>query len=110
MVRPVEDARALKPGILHLVDRILRAYTPSVLSISVLALALAFTFNGIGIPIAATGLLHPVWAMAAMAVSVPPSSPTRCGDDPQLLIQALLSVGGRHKPDADGAAAVVEAA
>jgi len=38
VVRHVEDARALKPGILHLVDRVLRVYTPSVLLISVLAL------------------------------------------------------------------------
>src|SRR3546814_17723756 len=27
---------------------------------------LAFLFNGIGIPIAATGLLYPVWAMVAI--------------------------------------------
>jgi heavy metal translocating P-type ATPase len=33
-------------------------------------LALAFAFNGIGIPAAATGLVHPVWAMAAMVASV----------------------------------------
>jgi len=33
-------------------------------------LALAFLFNGLGIPAAATGLLHPVWAMIAMAASV----------------------------------------
>lgn len=33
-------------------------------------LLLAFAFNGIGIPIAATGLVHPVWAMIAMAASV----------------------------------------
>ncbi len=38
VVRHVEDARALKPSILHLVDRILRVYTPSVLAISVLSL------------------------------------------------------------------------
>ncbi|HWG74022.1 MAG TPA: heavy metal translocating P-type ATPase [Acidimicrobiales bacterium] len=38
VVRSVEDARALKPGILHLVDRILRVYTPTVLSVSALAL------------------------------------------------------------------------
>ncbi len=31
---------------------------------------LAFLFNGVGIPVAATGLLHPVWAMVAMAASV----------------------------------------
>ncbi|NIU74681.1 MAG: HAD-IC family P-type ATPase, partial [Gammaproteobacteria bacterium] len=33
-------------------------------------LAIAFSFNGIGVPIAATGLLHPIWAMAAMVASV----------------------------------------
>jgi heavy metal translocating P-type ATPase len=32
--------------------------------------SLAFTFNGIGIPAAVTGLVHPVWAMIAMAASV----------------------------------------
>lgn len=32
--------------------------------------ALAFCFNGIGIPLAATGLVNPVWAMVAMAGSV----------------------------------------
>ncbi|MDQ6798532.1 MAG: cation-translocating P-type ATPase, partial [Actinomycetota bacterium] len=34
VVRQVEDARALKPGILHLVDRILRVYAPTVLGLS----------------------------------------------------------------------------
>ncbi len=33
-------------------------------------LSLAFAFNGLGIPLAATGLVHPVWAMVAMAASV----------------------------------------
>jgi cation transport ATPase len=33
-------------------------------------LTLALTFNGIGIPAAATGLVHPIWAMAAMVASV----------------------------------------
>ncbi len=33
-------------------------------------LALAFSFNGIGVPAAITGLVHPVWAMVAMAASV----------------------------------------
>ena len=33
----VEDARALKPGILHLVDRVLRVYTPIVLLIAAIA-------------------------------------------------------------------------
>ncbi len=33
-------------------------------------LTLAFAFNGIGIPLAVTGLVHPVWAMVAMVASV----------------------------------------
>lgn len=31
---------------------------------------LAFFFNGVGVPLATTGLVHPSWAMIAMAVSV----------------------------------------
>ncbi|HEB97125.1 MAG TPA: heavy metal translocating P-type ATPase [Sedimenticola thiotaurini] len=31
---------------------------------------LAFLFNGIGVPLATTGLVHPAWAMIAMALSV----------------------------------------
>jgi len=31
---------------------------------------LAFVFNGLGVPLAATGIVHPAWAMAAMAASV----------------------------------------
>lgn len=37
VIRSVEDARALKPGILHLVDRVLRVYTPAVLLTSAAA-------------------------------------------------------------------------
>ncbi|TAM83380.1 MAG: heavy metal translocating P-type ATPase [Acidobacteria bacterium] len=33
-------------------------------------LSLAFAFNGIGVPFAVTGMLHPVWAMVAMIASV----------------------------------------
>ncbi|BBL80468.1 copper-translocating P-type ATPase [Rubrobacter xylanophilus] len=33
-------------------------------------ITLAFAFNGIGVPLAVTGLVHPVWAMIAMAASV----------------------------------------
>lgn len=33
-------------------------------------LSLAFAFNGIGVPLATTGLVHPVWAMIAMLASV----------------------------------------
>ncbi len=31
---------------------------------------LAFAFNGIGVPLAVTGLVHPMWAMIAMVASV----------------------------------------
>ena len=37
VIRHVEDARALKPGILHLVDRILLIYAPAVLTVSALS-------------------------------------------------------------------------
>lgn len=37
VARHVEEAQALKPGLLHLVDRVLRIYTPAVLSIATLA-------------------------------------------------------------------------
>ncbi|MFQ6039622.1 MAG: heavy metal translocating P-type ATPase [Candidatus Poribacteria bacterium] len=33
-------------------------------------LILAFSFNGVGVPLATTGLVHPVWAMIAMVASV----------------------------------------
>jgi heavy metal translocating P-type ATPase len=42
VVRHIEDARALKPGLLHLVDRVLQVYTPAVLSVAALAV-LAWT-------------------------------------------------------------------
>lgn len=37
VIQSVEDARALKPGLLHVVDRVLRVYTPAVLAVSALA-------------------------------------------------------------------------
>jgi heavy metal translocating P-type ATPase len=33
-------------------------------------LSLAFAFNGVGVPLATTGMVHPVWAMIAMVASV----------------------------------------
>ena len=60
--------------------------------------ALAFTFNGLGIPAAATGLVHPVWAMAAMAVSVTSIFANSLWGRPALLFQAVLSVG-RGQPE-----------
>jgi heavy metal translocating P-type ATPase len=54
---------------------------------------LAFLFNGIGIPAAATGLIYPVWAMAAMAVSVTTIFFNSLWGRPRLFIDAILSVG-----------------
>ena len=54
---------------------------------------LAFLFNGIGVPLAATGLLHPVWAMAAMAASVTTIFVNSLWGRPRLFVDAILSVG-----------------
>ncbi|MGQ0751236.1 MAG: heavy metal translocating P-type ATPase [Betaproteobacteria bacterium] len=54
---------------------------------------LAFLFNGIGIPAAATGLVYPVWAMAAMAVSVTAIFFNSLWGRPRLFIDAIMSVG-----------------
>ena len=54
---------------------------------------LAFLFNGIGIPAAATGLVYPVWAMAAMAASVTTIFVNSLWGRPRLFIDAVLSVG-----------------
>lgn len=54
---------------------------------------LAFTFNGLGIPLASTGLISPVWAMIAMAASVTTIFLNSFGTRPSLLINAIASVG-----------------
>ena len=54
---------------------------------------LAFLFNGIGIPIAATGLIHPIWAMLAMAVSVTAIFFNTFWGTPRLFFDAIRSVG-----------------
>ncbi|WP_338496791.1 cation-translocating P-type ATPase [Delftia tsuruhatensis] len=54
---------------------------------------LAFLFNGVGIPLAATGLIYPVWAMTAMAVSVTAIFLNSLWGRPSLFIDAILSVG-----------------
>ncbi len=54
---------------------------------------LAFLFNGVGIPIAATGLVYPVWAMVAMAVSVTAIFFNSLWGRPQLFFDAVMSVG-----------------
>lgn len=54
---------------------------------------LAFCFNGIGIPVAATGLIYPVWAMAAMAASVTTIFFNSLWGRPALFFDAIMSVG-----------------
>lgn len=55
--------------------------------------SLAFLFNGVGVPIAATGLLYPVWAMIAMAASVTTIFVNSLWGRPGLFFSAILSVG-----------------
>lgn len=57
--------------------------------------ALAFTFNGIGIPLATTGIVQPVWAMIAMAASVTAIFANSIGARPSLLFDAIGSVARR---------------
>jgi heavy metal translocating P-type ATPase len=54
---------------------------------------LAFLFNGIGIPLAATGLVYPVWAMVAMALSVTAIFVNSLWGRPALFFDAVTSVG-----------------
>ncbi len=61
-------------------------------------IGLAFVLNGIGIPAAATGAIDPVWAMAAMAVSVTAIFVRSLWQRPSLFVNAVLSVG--HVPPA----------
>lgn len=55
--------------------------------------SLAVLFNGIGVPVAATGLLYPVWAMVAMAASVTAIFVNSLWGRPSLFFDAILSVG-----------------
>jgi hypothetical protein len=54
---------------------------------------LAVAFNGLGVPLAATGLVHPIWAMAAMAVSVTLIFFNSLRGRPRIFFDAILSVG-----------------
>jgi heavy metal translocating P-type ATPase len=60
---------------------------------------LAFLFNGVGIPLATTGLVYPVWAMVAMALSVTTIFVNSIGGRPRLLFEAIGSVGRTHNSD-----------
>lgn len=61
--------------------------------------ALAFLFNGIGIPAATTGMVYPVWAMIAMALSVTTIFINSIGGRPSLLFEAIGSVGRASSGD-----------
>ncbi len=70
---------------------------------------LAFLFNGIGVPLATTGLVYPVWAMVAMALSVTSIFVNSLWGRPDLLFEAIGSVGRtapseEHLPEAGGRA------
>ena len=56
-------------------------------------LAWAFGYNIVAIPLAAAGLVYPVWAMAAMATSVTVIFCNSLWGRPGLFFDALLSVG-----------------
>ncbi|TFH86252.1 cation-translocating P-type ATPase [Billgrantia azerbaijanica] len=59
--------------------------------------SLAFLFNGIGIPLAATGLIYPVWAMVAMAASVTTIFINSLWQRPALLFDAVASVRSNER-------------
>jgi cation transport ATPase len=59
---------------------------------------LAFMFNGIGIPLAATGLLYPVWAMVAMASSVTLIFLNSLWGRGELFFDTIRSVGQPIRP------------
>ena len=63
--------------------------------------ALAFLFNGTGIIAATTGLVYPVWAMVAMALSVTTIFINSLGGRPSLLFEAIGSVGRTHPQDTE---------
>ncbi|MCP5412083.1 MAG: cation-translocating P-type ATPase [Alphaproteobacteria bacterium] len=60
--------------------------------------SLAFIFNGIGVPLAATGLIYPVWAMVAMVASVTAIFVNSLWGRPGLFFNAILSVGKASAP------------
>ncbi len=62
--------------------------------------SLAFLFNGVGVPLAATGLVYPVWAMVAMAASVTTIFVNSLWGRPGLFFNAILSVGKPMEPAA----------
>ncbi|WP_027492038.1 cation-translocating P-type ATPase [Rhodanobacter sp. OR444] len=68
-------------------------------------IALAFLFNGIGIPLAATGLIYPVWAMVAMASSVTAIFINSLAGRSGLFFGAVGGIGAKKSTDASEALA-----
>lgn len=64
---------------------------------------LAIAFNGLGVPLAATGLVHPIWAMTAMAISVTAIFFNSLRGRPRLFFDAIMSVGKIPEPAAAAA-------
>lgn len=61
---------------------------------------LAFTFNGLGIPLAATGVVHPIWGMVAMAASVTSIFINSLWGRGSYFFEAIKTVGhGAPKPE-----------
>ena len=58
---------------------------------------LAFSFNGLGIPLAATGLVHPIWGMVAMAASVTTIFINSLWGRGAYFFEAIKTVG--HRPE-----------
>ena len=56
-------------------------------------IGLAVLFNGIGVPLAATGLVYPIWAMAAMVFSVTAIFYNSLRGRPRIFFDAVMSVG-----------------
>ena len=61
---------------------------------------LAFLFNGVGVPLATTGLVYPVWAMLAMIASVTAVFANSLWGRLSLLTEAIRSVGKRSATEA----------
>ncbi len=59
---------------------------------------LAFTFNGLGIPLAATGVVHPIWGMVAMAASVTTIFINSLWGRGAYFFEAIKTVGHAHGP------------
>lgn len=62
-------------------------------------IGLAVLFNGIGVPLAATGLVYPIWAMAAMVFSITAIFYNSLRGRPRIFFDAVMSVG---RASADG--------